>query len=256
MEISDESKLLIIHKNIQDLPQDSISKIFDIIQEHKSQKSDKIVESPKNISSKKQIPNKTPKKTTKAVKGSNSKPDNTKVVKSIKTLKTVKKVKTPESSEDNESSGENNTDDVDNKDNATDGESSNASVVIAPDSTVDDAMEQIKCILVLKYVNGMLKNAGKPEIKKLEDFIDVDREDLTNSANIQLIGNMETELFKVFNKKECNFYYPQFKKGTPLNVLRNLVKNTKTYNFFSKNTDIYEGRFRRAATLYSIKKNV
>lgn len=250
MDISDESKLVVIYKNIPNLPNESIEKIFDIVQEHNLQKSDKIVESPKNVSSKKQIPNKIPKKTTKVVKANNTKPDNTKVV------KTVKKVKTPESSEGNESSEENNTDDVDNKDNATDSESSNASVFIAPDSTVDDAMEQIKCILVLKYINGMLKNAKKPEIKKLEDFVDVNRGDLISDANIQLLKNMENELFKIFNKKECNFYYPEIKQVTPLNLLRNLVKNTKTYNFFSKNIETYEGKFRRAATLYSIRKNI
>lgn len=258
MEISDESKLLIIHKNIQDLPTDDISKIYDMIQERKSQKSDKIIGSPK-----KQIPNKTAKKIVKVVKTSNPKLDETKVVKSVKNVKTVKKVKTPESSEDNntddmdnESSEGNDTDNMNNKNNPTNNESSKTSVVIAQDSTIDDVMEQLKCNLIFKYINNMLKNNGKPELKKLEDFVDVDREDLIGEANTEYAKNTTKELSKVFDKKKCKFIYPVMKKGTHISILRNLVKNTKSYNFFAKNIDFFEGKTRHSATLYTIKKNI
>lgn len=252
MDTLDESKLVIIYKNIPNLPNESIEKIFDIVQEHNLQKSDKIIESLKNVSSKKQIPNKTPKKTTKVVKANNTKPDNTKVV---KTIKTVKKVKTPELSEDNESSEENNTDEEDNKGNMSDKEPPNTSITITPDSTIEDVMEQLKCNLILKYVNNMLKNSGKPEIKKLEDFVDMDREDLLSEANTELAKNTTNELSKVFDKRKCKFIYPIMKNGTHISILRNLVKNTKSYNFFAKSIDFHEGKTRHNATLYTIKKN-
>jgi hypothetical protein len=118
------------------------------------------------------------------------------------------------------------------------------------DVSVDDTLEEEKCELLLKYVNGILKNAGKDEITKLTDFISIDRVDIIKDVNIQFVNNMTDELFEVFDKKKCKFY-PKV-KGLPLTLLRNLLKNTQTYILDRQGKEVYEGRARRATTLYTI----
>lgn len=116
---------------------------------------------------------------------------------------------------------------------------------------VDEETEK-KIILILKYVNGILKNAGKNEINKLTDFVHIDRTDIITEANTVHLESMAKELFCVFDKKECS-YYPKSTKGRPLTVLKHMLQNTNMYTLESVNSDKYEGKYRRRATYYTIK---
>jgi hypothetical protein len=113
--------------------------------------------------------------------------------------------------------------------------------------------------LILKYVNGLLKNMGKGKITDLTEFKNIDRDDIISTDNVEHLEVMAKELFKVFDKFKCR-YYPTTAKSRPLNVLRGIIKDVGIYTLVGVNTDIYElfnnKRVRRSAMLYSIEKNI
>ena len=113
--------------------------------------------------------------------------------------------------------------------------------------------------LILKYVNGLLRNMGKDRITDLTEFKNIDRDDIVSDDNVKHLEAMSKELFKVFDKFKCR-YYPTTAKSRPLNVLRGMIKDTDTYTLNGVNTDIYETfnnkRVRRSAMLYSIEKSI
>lgn len=219
MEIPHEFKLLFIYKNMSRLSQDDISKIFNIVQS-----SDVF-----NQDSCQNIPDNKPIKNTNTAKNVNIKKPHI-----VKTQKEIKPEEDVLSSKDS--------------DNEMD-----------VDADID--LENKKHILILKYVNGILKNAGKEEITNLTDFVRVDREDIINDKNLKLFNDMANELFEVFDKKKCNFYYFKFKDGvivesnkcTPLNVLRNIVKDTDLYTITTNRVDVFKNKRRKTITTYSIK---
>lgn len=123
----------------------------------------------------------------------------------------------------------------------------------------DDSLVEEKNTLILKYVNGLLKNAGKDEIYDLTEFRNIDRSDIVLEGNVKYLEAMSKELFKLFDKSKCR-YYPKTAKSRPLNVLRGMIKDTKTYRLVALNTEVYEiinkCQTRRAVMLYTIQKNI
>lgn len=59
--------------------------------------------------------------------------------------------------------------------------------------------------VALKLINKILVNIGKEPIDDLMDFKMIDREDLAKPENLKIIEEMEEEIFKVFNKKTCDW---------------------------------------------------
>jgi hypothetical protein len=123
------------------------------------------------------------------------------------------------------------------------------------DDDIDPLIEE-KNTLILKYVNGLLRNAGKNEIDDLTEFKNIDRIDIISDVNVKYLGTMAKELFKLFDRNKCR-YYPKTAKSRPLNVLRGMIKDTGTYNLVGYNTEISEiingRRVRLPAMLYSIR---
>lgn len=126
------------------------------------------------------------------------------------------------------------------------------------DDVIDLLIEE-KNTLILKYVNGLLKNVGKNEINDLTEFKNIDRIDIISDVNVKYLGTMAKELFKLFDRNKCR-YYPKTAKSRPLNVLRGMIKDTRTYKLMGDHTEVYEirdnFRVKRATMLYSIQKNI
>lgn len=63
-----------------------------------------------------------------------------------------------------------------------------------------------KCIVLLKLINCILNNLNKPMIKKLTEFINVDRDDIIKKVNFTSFERMENEIFQYFDKKKSGWY--------------------------------------------------
>jgi len=87
-------------------------------------------------------------------------------------------------------------------------------------SNIDKTTTKYK--LLLKYVNGILKNIGKEEIDDLTKFKDIDRLDIIKEINLKLLDSMAPTLFKHFDKKGVGYYRKT--QGKALNCLRGLCK--------------------------------
>lgn len=116
----------------------------------------------------------------------------------------------------------------------------------------DEDVNDEKYQMVLKFVNGLLKNSGKEPIAKLTDFVDIDRLDIVTDENKEYIEEIADELFEHFDRKACR-YYPRNSKSRPLNILRGIVDDTG-YNLIAARKEVYEGKYRRSAMIYTIKK--
>lgn len=123
------------------------------------------------------------------------------------------------------------------------------------DTNEEDPLQKKKIELILKYVNGLLKNMGKEEIHNLIEFVRIDRIDILTEANTNYLESIAKELFPTFDRKECK-YFPKSSKGRLVLVLKNMLKNTNEYELDSLNKEIYEGKYRRRATFYTIKKTI
>lgn len=102
----------------------------------------------------------------------------------------------------------------------------------------NDENYNIKYQLVLSLANKILVNIGKTEIKELSEFNGVIRTDLITDSNLQIINDMEDELYKYFDKIKSGYY---FKKDSSTNYIVNCLRGiTKQidYKFESKLKDI------------------
>jgi hypothetical protein len=86
---------------------------------------------------------------------------------------------------------------------------------------IDKTTEKYK--LVLKFVNGLLKNIDGSEIDDLIKFKGIDREHIIKPENKQLLIDMETELFELFDKGKCGYYKKT--KNIVLNCLRGMCRD-------------------------------
>jgi hypothetical protein len=87
-------------------------------------------------------------------------------------------------------------------------------------SNIDTTTDKYKTLL--KFVNGILFNIDKKTIEDLTEFIDIDRLDIINDKNKQLLDNMSTKLFKCFPKVKAT--YKRKGKSLILNCLRGFCK--------------------------------
>jgi len=110
--------------------------------------------------------------------------------------------------------------------------------------------------ILLKFVNKILTNLGKPSISNLLNFVDVDRDDILNDVNKTIFDEMESEILEHFNKEK----YLLSKKKSPKKFVLNFLKSAcgesgYNLNYVKRdNTVLVDGRkYRRTLFLYSIK---
>ncbi len=63
-----------------------------------------------------------------------------------------------------------------------------------------------KYIIALRFINHILINNNKPEIFDILDFKDVTRDEIIKQENLTKLNEMETELYKYFDKDKCGYY--------------------------------------------------
>ena len=81
---------------------------------------------------------------------------------------------------------------------------------------------ELKKKVFLKLINKILVNNGFPEITKLTDFINIEKEQIIKESVIQIINNMNEELYMVFKKTIAS--YKRDAKKFSLNCLKSFAK--------------------------------
>lgn len=108
--------------------------------------------------------------------------------------------------------------------------------------------------VLLKLLNKILKNIGKNEINDITKFINIDRDDIIKDVNKKALDDMQKELFKLYNKKNCGYYR---KSDTiVLNCLRGIIKEAGYEFDYIQKEDykiIDDKKYRKTFLLYSIK---
>lgn len=119
-------------------------------------------------------------------------------------------------------------------------------------NVIDKTSDRYK--VLLKFVNNILTNIGKIKINDLNEFIDIDREDIIKDINITTLKAMEKEIFKYYNKNKCGYYRKS--NAFVLNCLRGMLKELgleMTYIQKERSEYINGKSFKRTHMLYSIK---
>lgn len=76
--------------------------------------------------------------------------------------------------------------------------------------------------VLLKFINVILLNIGKPQIDNFIKFTGIERNDIIVKENREALNKMKKELFAHYNATKCGLY-----RKTPamvLNCLRGMVK--------------------------------
>lgn len=108
--------------------------------------------------------------------------------------------------------------------------------------------------ILLKLLNKILKNIGKNEINDITKFINIDRDDIIKDVNKKALDDMQKELFKLYNKKNCGYYNKS--SGIVLNCVRGMIKEAG-YEFEYEKKEEYKMidgvKYRKTLLLYTIK---
>jgi len=110
---------------------------------------------------------------------------------------------------------------------------------------------------LLKLLNNILTNIGKPNIASIRDFQNIDRNDIIKKGNLETFVDFEDELFKVFSKTVCGWYRRNLTKYYILTFIRYACKDINL-KFSYKRKDIFENikkeetKVRKTYLFYSI----
>jgi hypothetical protein len=63
-----------------------------------------------------------------------------------------------------------------------------------------------KYIIALRFINHILINNNKSEIFDILDFKDVTRDEIIKQENLDKLNELESELYKYFDKDKCGYY--------------------------------------------------
>lgn len=85
---------------------------------------------------------------------------------------------------------------------------------------LDKSDEKYK--LALKFINNILVNAQKSEINDILEFKDINRQQIVTQQNLDMLTNMESEIYKLFDKVKCGFYRKS--DNYVINCLRGMIK--------------------------------
>lgn len=120
----------------------------------------------------------------------------------------------------------------------------------------EETEEEILYRLVFKVVNDMLSALGMKNIKRLEHFQSVTREQLCKKECSDAVEKNEEALFKYFKKQKLGYYRKTKTDSYALSVLKEIVSGLdkyelKTHFHKNRNPEKYE---KRNFTSYSIVK--
>lgn len=113
--------------------------------------------------------------------------------------------------------------------------------------------------VALKLVNKLLTNMGKDNIDALEDFKDIDRDQIDTLQNKDTIEAMENEIYKVFDKTKCGYYDKKRVSAYPMRLLRGVASQLDIEFSYRKNEEyisLNNKRYHRTQLLYSFVKNI
>ena len=63
-----------------------------------------------------------------------------------------------------------------------------------------------KYVIALRFLNHILTNNDKPQIQDILDFKNITRQEILKEENLNKLNEMETELYKHFDKMKCGYY--------------------------------------------------
>lgn len=107
--------------------------------------------------------------------------------------------------------------------------------------------------IVLKFLNKILINIGKPEISQLEQFVGIDREDIIKDENKAIVKEMEEEFFGPFDKKTTRFYKRNLVQNYILTLMRKIIDDVG-YNFTFVRKEMRSNNRMKNHNFYSITK--
>ena len=105
--------------------------------------------------------------------------------------------------------------------------------------------------LVLKFVNTILTNMGKPNITDLTQFKDIDRDDILNEKNKEYYEEHEKEYLDNFGKEATGYYRRKTTKNYILTFFRGIVDDVGLELIVSHKNIIVKTKI-RTHMIYSI----
>lgn len=108
--------------------------------------------------------------------------------------------------------------------------------------------------IALKFINKLLESLKKSPITDLEQFQNIDREDIISDTCMKILTEMEKELFNYFDKKKSSWYNRKIIKNYVITFLKYMCKNIG-YNFEHRKKTIQNNSINKTHTLYSITPN-
>lgn len=106
--------------------------------------------------------------------------------------------------------------------------------------------------MLLLFLNRLLSGAGQENITDLLEFSNIPRSVLISKTSKDILLEMDSVIFSVFNKVKCDWYSRRIRKHYILCFLRHACKRVGyklTYRI--KNVGVDNG-YRSMTTLYSI----
>ena len=79
-----------------------------------------------------------------------------------------------------------------------------------------------KYVLALQYLNHILANINKTQIQDILEFKDITRDDIIKQENLNKLNEMESELYKYFDKDKCGYYRKN--NNYPITFFRQMLK--------------------------------
>ena len=79
-----------------------------------------------------------------------------------------------------------------------------------------------KYVLALQFLNHILTNNNKPQIQDILEFKDITRQEILKQENLNKLNEMETELYKHFDKDKCGYYRKT--DNYVINFFRQMIK--------------------------------
>ena len=79
-----------------------------------------------------------------------------------------------------------------------------------------------KYVIALQFLNHILTNNNKPNIHDILDFKDITRQQILKQENLNKLNEMETEIYKHFDKMKCGYYRKT--DNYVINFLRGMLK--------------------------------
>jgi hypothetical protein len=121
---------------------------------------------------------------------------------------------------------------------------------------VNKNSETTKYDVALSFVNKILTNIGEKNINKLDEFKNIDRNNIIKAENNFIVNDMKTILFAKnnFNKTNCG-YYRKKSKNMCLNIIRGMCRELNLKLSHTKK-NVQETKWcNKVHNLYSINVN-